>query len=287
MHSFLILGGTGKTGRRIAQLLADAGHTVRTASRHPGEASAGIEPVQFDWDAPGTWAPALEGVRALYLVPPALQLDYVPAARDLVAAARDAGVRRVVFLSARGGNLDPQSPLAQTEQLIAESGLEWAAIRPSWFAQNFTENFFRPTIDGDARIAFPAGDGAEPFIDVDDIAEVAVALLTSSEAANQGYDLSGPQALTFDDVAQILSGYAGRPLTYESPDPEAWRQALVAEGVPEPYSHLLAILAGLIRDRHDAHLSDGVQQVLGRAPRSFADWAAREAGQLRQTTSAV
>jgi uncharacterized protein YbjT (DUF2867 family) len=287
MRSFLILGGTGKTGRRTAQLLADAGHHARAASRHPGEPAAGVEPVPFDWDAPGTWAPALEGVEAVYLVPPALRLDYVPVVREFIDAAREAGVARVVFLSARGGNLDPQSPLAQVEQLLAESGLEWAAIRPSWFAQNFTENFFRPTIDSDALIAFPAGDGAEPFIDVDDIAEVAAALLTTSDHAGQGYDLSGPEALTFNEVAELLSNSAERPLSYVSPDPEEWRQGLVAAGIPEDYSHLLATLAGLIRDGHDAHTSDGVRQVLGRAPRTFADWAAREAGQLRQTTSAV
>lgn len=281
MSTCLILGGTGKTGRRIARQLADAGHTARTAARTPGIAAPGIESIRFDWDDPTSWGPALSGVDGVYVVPPALRLDYPATVQALLAEARAAGVRNAVFLSARGGNLDPASPIAQTEALLPESGLAWSVLRPSWFAQNFTESFFRPTIEQDDAIVFPAGDGAEPFIDADDIAAVAVALLTDPRHAGKAYDLSGPQALTFAQVAQELSAQVGRPLTYVDVDPEAWRAGLVEAGIPEAYSQLLALLASVIRDGHDAHVSDGVQQVLGRAPRSFAEWAAREAGQLR------
>jgi uncharacterized protein YbjT (DUF2867 family) len=287
MHTYLILGGTGKTGRRVAQRLASAGHIARTAARNPGEAEPGLEPVRFDWEARSTWAPALAGASAVYVVPPAMRLDYPQTVGSFLAQARESGVRKAVFLSARGANVDPSSPPAQTEALLAQSGLAWSVLRPSWFAQNFTEAFFRPTIETDDAIVFPAGTGAEPFIDADDIAAVAAALLTDAAHDGQAYDLSGPEALTFAQVAAILSAHAGRTVGYVDAAPEDWLAGLVGAGVPNDYAAFLGVLAGFIRDGHDAYVSDGVQQVLGRAPQSFEQWAARDAEQLRREVPAA
>lgn len=273
MTTFLILGGTGKTGRRAAAHLTALGHTPRTAARSGAD-------VRFDWDDPVTYRPALEGTGGVYVIPPALRLDHPPLLGAFAAEAVAAGVDKLVLLSARGANLAPQSPLAQAEAAVRAVAPDAVIVRPAWFMQNFTEAFFRAPIDAEDTIVAPAGDGAEPFVDADDIAAVVAAALTDERLAGAELDLTGPEALSFAHVASILSGAAGRPLRHVDPGPDAWRDGAVAAGVPEPYAALLAGLFGVIRDGHGATLSDGVQRALGREPGTFAAWARREAGVL-------
>lgn len=146
--------------------------------------------------------------------------------------------------------------------------------------QNFTESFFAPTISGDGVIVAPTADGQEPYIDAADIAAVAVALLTGTAPVG-AYDISGPRALTLSEVAEVLSPYAGRPVKHVDPPAAEWVAGAAANGLPTDYAEMLAALFTLIRDGHDAQLSDGVQRALGRPATSFEDWAAREAGSLR------
>ncbi len=267
MAQILVLGGTGKTGRRLVQQLTAAGHAPRAAARQAA--------VRFDWDDRTTWAGALAGAEALYLVPPALRMDYVDDAGALLAAARDAGVRRVVHLSARGADAGPapeQNPLFATERLAEASGLEWTVLRPSWFMQNFTEGFMAPR---GGVIAVPAGDGQVPFVDAEDIAAVAAAALGAADDRHHGqtYELAGPELLDHHEAARLLGA------RYEDADPDEWQRGIVAAGVPEPYAGVLALLLSFVRAGAEARLSDGVQRALGRAPGSFAAFAAREAGQ--------
>jgi uncharacterized protein YbjT (DUF2867 family) len=275
MSTFLLLGGTGKVGRRLATQLHTDGHEVRIASRNPPAGG-----VRFDWDDAQTHDPALEGADGVWVVPPALRLDHASQVGAFAERARRAGVSRLAVLSARGGNLDPASPLARMEAAVAASGAPHTVIRPAWFMQNFTEAFFAPGIVEQGVIAAPTGDGAAPFIDTEDIAAVAAAALTGHGGSGEAYDLSGPRALSFAEVAEVISDVTGRQVRHVDPGEEAWKAGAIEAGLPPAYADLLAVLFGIIRDGHDAMLSGGVQAVLGREPGSFEAWAKREAPRL-------
>jgi uncharacterized protein YbjT (DUF2867 family) len=280
MATYLILGGTGKTGRRLAAQLTAAGHTARTAARTPGPPAPGVEPVRFDWDDRSTWGPALEGVEAVYLVPPALRLDHAPLLGALAEQARAAGVARGALLSARGVDQGPaDGPLLLAEQAVAASGLPSAVVRPSWFMQNFTESFFAPAIRAEGVVVAPTGDGAVAFVDAEDIAAVAAAALTGAAPA-AAYDVSGPRALTFAEVAQVLGGATGLAVRHVDLPVEAWRAGAEQNGLPPAYAQLLGGLFDVIRGGGEAHVSPGVPEATGRAATPFEDWAAREAGAL-------
>jgi uncharacterized protein YbjT (DUF2867 family) len=269
-QTVLVLGGTGKTGRRVADRLRAAGATARTAARSGGD-------VRFDWDDPATHDAALVGADALYLVPPALRLDFAPAVAALLDRAQAAGVRHVTFLSARGvEHLPPEVALRAVElDLAARAGLTHAVLRPGWFMQNFDEGYFAGPIAADGVISAPTGDGAEAFVDAEDIAAVAVATLLDPAAHDgAGYTLTGPAALTFAEVAERIAAASGRPVEHrDTPAPE-WIAATVAAGVPEPYAQLLAGLLGAVAGGAGAEVSGDVERVTGRPPRSFGDYLA-------------
>jgi uncharacterized protein YbjT (DUF2867 family) len=270
MSTILILGGTGKTGRRIAPRLRAAGATVRTASRNGAD-------VHFDWDDPSTYDAALAGASAVYLVPPALDLGYVPRALELLDRAEAAGVRHVTFLSAR--LVDQAPPEAAHRAVELELGRRTAfthsILRPGWFMQDFDEYFFAPSIIAEGEIQVPAGDGQEAFIHADDIADVAVATLLDPDAhAGAEYALSGPSALTFADVAAKLSAATGREIRHVDLAREDWIAGLVAAGVPEGYAAMLGSLSDALRASASAGVSPDVERVTGRAPRSFDEYVA-------------
>ncbi|NGO67986.1 NAD(P)H-binding protein [Streptomyces boncukensis] len=265
----LVLGGTGKTGRRVAAALAERGHTPRAASRS-GD-------VRFDWTDPATWEPALEGVRAVYVV----DSQTPGAARevpDFSALAVARGVERLVLLSARAfaelDALGAPDELLAPERAVRESGAAWTVLRPTWFSQNFTE--FPVVSDGIARgeLRLPVGDGPESFVDVRDVAEVAVEALTGEGHAGETYELSGPRALTWAEAVGELARATGRPLRYTPLSEAEYRRELAAEGWPEEAVEVLSALFGHIREGRSGAVSDGVRRALGREPRGFADYAA-------------
>lgn len=262
---FLVIGGTGKTGRRVAQRLTSAGHPVRLASR--------TSPTRFDWDDESTWPAALEGVRAAYVTfAPDLA---VPGATERIAAfgaaARDHRLDRVVLLSGRG------EPAAQAaEQAMFDSGPDTTVVRGSFFAQNFSEHFLLDAVL-DGVIALPAGDVAEPIVDADDIAEVAVAALTGAIGTGRVYELTGPRLLTFHDVAAVLSRATGRDITYVDVPAAEYAALATGAGVPAQEATMLADLFAHIFDGHNASVADGVVEALGRPATAFADFAARAA----------
>lgn len=270
MSDFLILGATGKTGRRVVRRLTEAGHAVRAATRTPGDATTpSVTPVPFDWADRTTWDGALRGADGVYVIPPALRLDYADDVRAFVDRAVELGVRTAVFLSARGAEHAPDGPMFAGERAVLDAALHGAVVRPTWFAQNFSEAFLKPGDDG--AIVAPTGDGAVPFVDAEDIAAVVAALLEQPERfAGEAYPLSGPEALTFGQAAALLGA------EHVDPGAEAWIAGAVAGGIPADYAGLLATLFDVIRQGHDAFLSDGVQRVLGREPASLATVLARE-----------
>ncbi|WP_280236132.1 NmrA family NAD(P)-binding protein [Nocardia cyriacigeorgica] len=256
----LVIGGTGKTGRRVAQRLTARGDAVRIGSR------SGEPP--FVWEDARTWEPALDGVGAVYLTyyP---DLAFPGAAEDIeefAALAVAKGARRLVLLSGRG-----EEGAVVSENKMKASGADWTVVRSSFFNQNFDEAFFlEPVLAGE--IALPTGQAAEAFVDADDIADVAVAALTDPKHIGRTYELSGPRLLTFGDVADELSKATGRDIRYVPITKDEYRAALVQHGLPEDFAELFEN----VLDGRNAHLVHGVEEALGRAPKDFADFA-REA----------
>jgi uncharacterized protein YbjT (DUF2867 family) len=267
--TILVLGATGKTGRRVAERLRGAGATVRTAARRGAD-------VRFDWDDVTTHDAAMRGATAVYLVPPTLRTDFAAQVTAFIDRARSAGVRHITFLSARGVDLAPAEipPRAVELHLAGADDLGHATVRPGWFMQNFSEGYFRPSADG--SIFAPAGDGAEAFVHADDIAEVAAATLLDPDAhAGAGYTLTGPAALTFAQVADRIAAASGRWIAYVDVSVAEWVAREVAGGMPEDYAGLLAMLLDeRLRVSDGASVTDDVERVTGHAPRGFDEYVA-------------
>ncbi|KUL55336.1 NmrA family protein [Streptomyces sp. NRRL F-4489] len=271
-HPILITGGTGKVGGRAAAQLRAKGVAVRVGSRSG-------EP-RFDWEDESTWDAALAGVQKVFLVPH----DGALLTRPFVRRAKELGVERVVLLSGRGadvpGYASEDGIAGKThidgEDAVRTSGLDFTVVRPAWFAQNFSEGFFRDAVlAGELRL--PAGDGAAGFVDAEDIAAVAVAALTEDTHSGRTYELSGPSALTLTEVVELISQATGRTVRYVSLSEEDFIAELVAEGWPKADAQDYADSIGPIRRNMDSHLSDGVQTALGRPPRPFSQFVT-EAG---------
>lgn len=262
----LVVGGTGKTGRRVADRLVALGADVRIGSR------GGTPP--FDWNDPATWPAALDGVDAAYL---AYYPDLAfPGARETISAlaleAVSRGVDRLVLLSGRG----EEGALASEGALFAAAP-NATVVRAAWFMQDFSEHFLLgPVLDG--VIAVPADDVAEPFVDVEDIADVAVAALTTDEHGGLVREVTGPRSLTFAEAAAEISRAIGRRVEYVPVTAEEYAAEAVKAGVPVEEVGPLVELFTNVLDGRNAHLSNGVQDALGRAPRDFADYARRTAG---------
>jgi len=261
----LVIGGNGKTGRRVGPRLTERGLRIRIGSR------SGEPP--FDWNTPATWEPALRGVESAYL---AYYPDLaIPGAADTVAeVARLAvtnGVRRIVLLSGRG-----EKGALLGEQGVRDSGADWTLLRSSWFNQNFSEGFFLDQVRS-GEVALPAGDVKEPFVDVDDIAEVAVAALTEDGHAGKLYELTGPRLLTFAEAVDEISQAARRKIRYTQISIEQYASMLAEYQVPADFLWLVRYLFTEVLDGRNAHLTDGIQRALGRPPRDLAEFARRSA----------
>jgi uncharacterized protein YbjT (DUF2867 family) len=265
--TILVLGGTGKTGRRLVHTLRTMGRTVRPASRS-GE-------TRFDWSTQDTWRAALDDVSAVYLVAP-----HDPALAEVfVKEATAAGVSRFVALSGRGMDEAPADlfeGMAATERAVRASGVEWTVIRPNNFNQNFDEDLWHAPLRA-GTLGLPMDVVPEPFVDAQDIADVAAELLTSDGHDGQVYDLSGPRALTFAEAVETIGRAAGRDMRFVSLTAEEYRAELLAQGLPEEVAAELNGMFASMRAGHLAEPADGVRQVLGRDPVDFETYAARAA----------
>jgi uncharacterized protein YbjT (DUF2867 family) len=257
----LVLGATGKTGRRIIERLRERGVPTRVGSR------SGQPP--FDWEDPATWAPALEGVGSAYIsyYPDLAVPGAVEATRSFAELAVGSGVRRLGLLSGRG---EPEAERA--ERAVRDTGADLTILRSTWFMQNFSEDYMLDhVLSGEIRL--PAGDVPTPFLDIDDLADIAVEALTDDRHVGQLYELTGPQSLTMAEVAAEISAAADREVRYAPVSLDQHAAEAAEHGVPPEFVELLTYLFGEVVDGRNASTTDGVRRALGREPRDFGDYA--------------
>jgi uncharacterized protein YbjT (DUF2867 family) len=257
----LVIGGTGKTGRRVAERLTELGVPVRIGSRNATPA--------FDWEKPETWTTALEGISAAYITyyPDLAVPGAAEAVGDLARLAVRKGVKHLVLLSGRG---EPEAQRA--EQMLQASGADWTIVRASWFMQNFSESMLLgPILAGE--MALPVKSVGEPFIHADDIADVVTAALTDDRHIGQLYEVTGPRMLTFAEAAGEIATATGRAIDYVTITPEEFVQGLEQEQVPADIAALVNELFTVVLDGRNEYVTDGIQKALGRKPRDFADYA--------------
>lgn len=259
-NPILVIGATGKTGARVAAKLEAKGLPVRRGSRNSA--------TPFDWDAPETWVYALTGARAAYVTyfPDLAFPGAVEKLESLVETAKDVGVEHLVLLSGRG-----EHHAREGEEVVRGSGVDFTLVRAAWFAQNFSEGYLRdPILAG--VLPMPGGDIAEPIIDIDDIAEVAVAALTEGSHRGKLYEVTGPRLMTFAQMAETLSEAIGRTIRHIPISFEDFHADVAAAG-GDFVADVFTAIARETLDGRNAHTTDGVMQAVGRPPRDFRSFA--------------
>jgi uncharacterized protein YbjT (DUF2867 family) len=256
----LIIGATGKTGRRIAKHLEADGVLIRRGSRD--------SKTPFDWENPATWAPAMEDARAVYIsyFPDLAFPGAVETVGALAETARAAGAERLVLLSGRG---EHNAQLG--EEAVMTAGVPTTRLRCAWFAQNFSEGYLSDPILG-GLLPMPGGDVLEPILDVEDIAEVAAKALKHKGTENLFYELTGPRLMTFAEMAATLSEATGRQVRHV---PISFKEfhAGLAENAGTHIADVFTAIARETLDGRNSVICDGVERALGRPATDFADFA--------------
>ena len=260
--NILVIGGTGKTGRRVVEKLNELNHNVRVGSR-------GSDPA-FDWDDPSTYTQALKGMDKAYIVYyPDLA---VPGSREAIEALTEAalkeGVDKVVLLSGKG-EVEAQA----CEEIVANSGLNYTLVRASWFNQNFSESFFLdPILAG--HVALPQAQAQVPYVDADDIASVVVAALTDDIHNSQTYELTGPQLLTFAEAISEIASATGREIQFQAITMDAYVDMLRQYQLSEDFLWLIEYLfTNVLPNKENAVITGDIEKVLGRKPKKFSQYA--------------
>ena len=254
----LVLGGTGKTGSRIITRLTQLGLPVRLGSR--------TAEIPFNWEDSSNWNQVLENVKAIYITfQPDLAIPGAAACIELFTRmAVENGVERLVLLSGRG-----EEEAQHCEQIVQRAGIDWTILRSSWFFQNFSESYLLEDVLS-GQVILPVGNIGEPFIDTEDIADVAVAALTGEGHQGQVYELTGPQLLTFKEVISGIAKGTGKEIQYKQVSPDEYTSILIANQVPQAYIDLLSYLFTQVMDGRNASLGDGVQRAIHRDPANFS-----------------
>ena len=258
----LVIGGTGKTGRKVVQRLTALGHEVRIGSR-----SAELP---FDWNDPSGWDRVLQGIDKMYVtfVPDLAVPGAYEAIKGLTKKAKKAGLQKMIILSGKG-----EKEAERCEQVVAESGVNYTIVRASWFNQNFSESFFLdPILAG--HLAMPKPNVKVPYVDTGDIADVVVTALLDEKHNGKIYEVTGPRLLTFKDIADEISKASGRDIQYSPISMEAYNSMMKQAGLPEDYIWLINYLFNEVLDNEvNSVVSNDVELVLGRKAKDFTDYA--------------
>lgn len=260
----LVIGGTGKTGRRVLDRLSKSGHNLRIAGRK-------TNPV-FDWENPDTYDAALKDMDRAYIVYyPDLA---VPGARQAISTltgkALKAGLDKVVLLSGKG-----EAEAEACEEIVANSGLNYTLVRASWFNQNFSEGaFLNAVISG--KVALPMSEAEIPFVDADDIAEVVAKVLLDDAYNGETITVTGPRKMTFREVVETMAAALGKEIHYQPISIEEFKDGMKADGLPDTYVWLFSYLFEEVLGNPDnQEVSHDVEKVLGREATDFRDYVAK------------
>jgi uncharacterized protein YbjT (DUF2867 family) len=255
----LVLGATGRVGRRLADVLRNTGHGVRAASRSGRP--------RFDWTDHATWEPVLDGVSRMYLLAP----DGMPVDPSFVALAVARGVDRIVLQSSAGIEVMGDERLMAAERTVRESGAQWTILRPNWFNQNFDEGFFSDAVRA-GELALPVGDLRQAFVDARDIAAVAAAALTEAGHTGESYDVTGPQALSFAEALEVIGRAVGHPIRFDGTvDGYLAAQEAIGRSRDQVAGEIAAFTA--LADEGDTGPTDVVPRVGGRPATTFEAYA--------------
>jgi uncharacterized protein YbjT (DUF2867 family) len=274
--SILVIGATGNLGSEVTRQLVAKELKVRVGARKPEQYEAPsslIEVVRFDFDDPTSYSPALENIEKLFLIALPLDPDAPFVLAPVIQAAKQAGVKQIVFNSALGVDQNEEAPLRKVERLLEGSGIAHTVLRPNFFMDNFSSGFIAPTIQGADGIFVAAEDANTSFIAIADIAAVAVAALTEAGHENKAYNLTGPEALDHAYVAAVLSEISGRTISYQPISEDAMLQGALDHGLPAPNVDYLAVLYQATRAGYLARTTPDVEQILGRPPVKFDAFA--------------
>ncbi|MDP5220560.1 ergot alkaloid biosynthesis protein [Ruegeria sp. 2205SS24-7] len=266
-NSILVTGGTGKTGSRVVGQLKAKGVSPRVGTRSP----KGENDARFDWKDPSTFDAAFKGVRAVYLIAPTDTVDSLGGMQPGLEAALAAGVQRFVLLS--GSSLEEGGPMmGAVHAWLRSNALEWAVLRPAWFMQNFSELHHRDPIRDEAAIYTATDDGRIGFIDAGDIAACAAALLVADTVENTDYILTGPEAISYDVVAETLTNQLGRQISHNRLTIDGLAERHQGLGLPEEYARSLAAMDGAIAAGSEDRVTGNVQKLTGKVPTSIAEF---------------
>jgi uncharacterized protein YbjT (DUF2867 family) len=277
----LVTTPDGNVGREVVRALLERGHAVRAGVRDPGRVQApdGVEVVRLDFEDPATFGPATRGANGLFLLRPTQIARVKSTLNRLVDAAAEAGVGHCVFQSISGAERQPWLPHRKVEQHLERSPMGWTFLRANHFMQNLTGPYRSTILAG--RLALPAGNGRIAFVDCADLGDVAAMALCDPDAhRNRAYHLTGPEAVDFAQVAELLSKTLGRRVVYEPVGPLRYARDLKRDGATVPYTLILTMLHITVR-RGAAEAVDGtLERVLGRPSRTLREFIARHAGEL-------
>ena len=271
MSKILVLGATGNVGKPLVKALTAKGEQVKVASRS-GMAMAGAEGVRFDFTDPASYEAAFDDVDRLYMMLPSGHLQISELLTPLVELARERNIK-VVMQSVFGVEADDANPYRQVEMALEKSGLPFVILRPNWFADNF-HTFWKAGID-QGEIALPAGTGKTSFIDTRDIAAAAASVLTTDRFDGQSFNLTGPEALSYSEAAEVLTEVSGKQIRYSPVSDDVFVDTLVSVGVPEEYSRFLALIFYPVREGMTAEVTDAVEALTGHSPKSIEQYAQR------------
>ena len=260
-HNVLVIGGTGKTGRRVVERLHEMGHNVQVGSRNGTPA--------FNWEDPTSYARALKGMDRAYIVYyPDLA---VPGSREaiekLTEAALKEGLEKLVLLSGKG-----EKEAEACEQIVANSGLNYTLVRASWFNQNFSEGAFLESVLA-GQVALPMPEAEIPFVDADDIADIVAKVLVDDTYNGQTITVTGPRKMTWDEVVEVMSAGIGREVKYLPVSIDEFREGMKAAGLPDSYVWLFGYLfEEVLGNPENQDVSADVERVLGRTATDFKEY---------------
>lgn len=260
-NNILVIGGTGKTGRKVAERLTQKNQKVRIGSRNGQPA--------FDWEDPATWPAALAGMDKVYITfqPDLAVPGALAAIEGLTQIALKSGVQKLVLLSGKG---EREAELC--EQVVIQSGIDYTIVRATWFNQNFSESFFLdPILAG--QVALPQATAKVPYVDTDDIADVAVEALLNDQHNGQIYELTGPRTWTFPEVVQQIAKVTGRDISFTPISLVEYKAMLEQFQLPAAYVWLINYLfTEVLGNEQNANVTHDIEKVLGRKPKDFSEY---------------